>query len=151
MRSDLIVHEWLEPKMRWPVFLGVIVFFGGFLYIASGWVAAAIMVGVILYPISMACFNRTEIWREGERLRWRFVPVYCKKSGDVRVEEITHVFYGETERRKKNTADAPRYEAGIARSNGKRNKLVSGFLTLEEARGYGEQIAGLVGKELKAA
>lgn len=102
----MIVHEWLERKARWPVFLGVIGFFGGFLYFASGWAAAAVMVGVILYPISMACFNRTEIWREEDRLRWRYVPVYCKKSGDVRLEEITHVFYGESVR-KKNTSDAP--------------------------------------------
>lgn len=146
----MIVHEWLERKARWPVFLGVIGFFGGFLYFASGWAAAALMVGVILYPISMACFNRTEIWREEDRLRWRYVPVYCKKSGDVRLEEITHVFYGESVR-KKNTSDAPRFEAGIARRNGKRNKLLSGFLSAEEARGYAERISSLVGKELRAA
>ncbi len=146
----MIVHEWLERQVRWPLFLGAIAFFGGFLYFASGWGAAAVMVGVIVYPLAMACFNRTEIWTEGERLRWRFVPVYCKKSGDVRLEEITHVFYGETVRRK-NSSDAPRYEAGIARSNGKRNKLVSGLLTLEEAKEYAARIAGMTGKGMEAA
>jgi hypothetical protein len=151
----MIVHEWLERRVRWPLFLGAIGFFGGFLYFASGWGAAAVMVGVIVYPLAMACFNRTEIWVDGERLRWRFVPVYCKKSGDVRLEEITHVFYGETvskeSGRRKNSSDAPRFVAGIARSNGKRNKLVSGFLTLEEAKDYGSRIAALAGKRVEAA
>jgi hypothetical protein len=144
----MIVHHWMEPKYKWAAFFGVLGFFGGFVYFAVGGVPAAIMTGILLYPVALACLNRTEIWKDGERVRWKMTPVYCKKAGKVRLEEVTRCWYRKTVRRS-NKSSTPSYEVGIDRRNGKRNKLLTGFYLESKAKGYAERLGQMIGKRVE--